>query len=366
MLKRDDSIDIIKGIGIILMVCGHCYAPFTHFIYLFHMAIFFIASGYCFKIENSINIKNTGNFIKRKFKSLWYPYVAWTSIFSISHNLFLKFNIYTNNTILLKETLGNHLIQRWSIKEIIKNIFKSFFLHGSTQMGSAFWFIATLMEISVLYCIINYIIIKIIGEKNIKTLQGICSIVFLTIGYFFSMNKFECGGLDKVFSYYILFFLGVLIRNNIYIYQKKNYLLAILIAVMILLMCNIKGSIALNNNQYCNPVFLLVTSLSGWIFLYGISSYVKQWKLVKKILISIGQNSLAIVILHFLCFKVVNYFGIMIDGKPKCLVAAFPVLYKTGCWWIIYSIVGVLLPVILNVFWKKMKDNKYNILKINV
>lgn len=38
--ERNISIDIIKGIGIILMVGGHCGMPFTHFIYLFHMAIF--------------------------------------------------------------------------------------------------------------------------------------------------------------------------------------------------------------------------------------------------------------------------------------------------------------------------------------
>ena len=45
--ERNVHIDIIKGIGIILMVYGHAAAPFKHFIYLFHMAIFFMASGYC-------------------------------------------------------------------------------------------------------------------------------------------------------------------------------------------------------------------------------------------------------------------------------------------------------------------------------
>lgn len=39
MKNRNISIDIIKGIGIILMVGGHCGMPFTHFIYLFHMKL---------------------------------------------------------------------------------------------------------------------------------------------------------------------------------------------------------------------------------------------------------------------------------------------------------------------------------------
>lgn len=47
--KRDSCIDIIKGLGISFMVAGHCGSPITKFITLFHMAIFFVASGYCYK-----------------------------------------------------------------------------------------------------------------------------------------------------------------------------------------------------------------------------------------------------------------------------------------------------------------------------
>lgn len=45
ILKRDSTIDIIKGFGIILMVMGHSGSPLTGLIYMFHMAIFFMASG---------------------------------------------------------------------------------------------------------------------------------------------------------------------------------------------------------------------------------------------------------------------------------------------------------------------------------
>ena len=38
LTKRNVSIDIIKGIGIFLMVSGHGGAPYTHFIYLFHIS----------------------------------------------------------------------------------------------------------------------------------------------------------------------------------------------------------------------------------------------------------------------------------------------------------------------------------------
>ena len=56
--RRDVSIDIIKGLGIFCVVAGHCSAPITKFVYLFHMAIFFIASGYCYKHNNSESINS--------------------------------------------------------------------------------------------------------------------------------------------------------------------------------------------------------------------------------------------------------------------------------------------------------------------
>ena len=43
MGNRRTDIDILKGLGILMMVAGHAGAPLKSFISLFHMAIFFIA-----------------------------------------------------------------------------------------------------------------------------------------------------------------------------------------------------------------------------------------------------------------------------------------------------------------------------------
>lgn len=115
MKNRNINIDIIKGIGIILMVGGHCGMSFTHFIYLFHMAIFFMASGYCFNASNSEIMQDVLSFVKRKFKRLWFLYVLWTAVLSLLHNVFIKTGIYSPDPC--------------SISEIGKKIIKSFFLH---------------------------------------------------------------------------------------------------------------------------------------------------------------------------------------------------------------------------------------------
>lgn len=39
----------------------------------------------------------------------------------------------------------------------------------------------------------------------------------------------------------------------------------------------------------------------------------------------------------------------------KGRIAAFPVLYEHGAWWVTYMFAGIIVPVLLSVMWKKLK-----------
>lgn len=80
---RNRSLDISKGIGIILMVLGHTtYLPanISNFIYSFHMPLFFLISGMVYK-RTDLSFKD---FLWKKTKLLLIPY--WSFCFT---NLFL-------------------------------------------------------------------------------------------------------------------------------------------------------------------------------------------------------------------------------------------------------------------------------------
>lgn len=354
MKTRNVNIDIIKGIGIILMVGGHCGMPFTHFIYLFHMAIFFMASGYCFNSSNSKTLKDVFSFIKRKFKGLWFPYVAWTTIFSLLHNILIKIRIDSSSS--------------WSIKEIGINIVKSFFLHGHTQQGSALWFVATLMEISVFYCCIDCVVNKLtVSKKANFLLQGLVSSILLAVGYRCSLTGSIWGGGNRVLSYYCLFYLGVVLKEfyKIVCIEKYHYW-KMIVAFFILVFCNQIWSIALDENKYENPLVLLVVSVCGWVLLYEVAQELKKRKLLTDAIVCCGQNSMAIVVLHFLCFKVISFVGVVVYNQSRERIAAFPVLYEHGAWWIAYMFAGIIIPVLLSVMWKKMKgkqEKRYSVVK---
>lgn len=94
-MERKKELDIIKGCGILLMVIGHSGFPFWHFIYLFHMPIFFIASGYVFNSSYSQNYDSIKTFVYKRIKSLWLPFFTFSSFFLLLWNVFVKINLYT-------------------------------------------------------------------------------------------------------------------------------------------------------------------------------------------------------------------------------------------------------------------------------
>lgn len=64
--SRNVVMDIAKGIGILLMVCGHACVFGKHFYTLFHIPLFFIISGYFIKDYNFANINKCCCFCKKK------------------------------------------------------------------------------------------------------------------------------------------------------------------------------------------------------------------------------------------------------------------------------------------------------------
>lgn len=356
-----DEIDILKALGIICTVSGHSGAPFTHFIYLFHIAVFFIASGFFFKESNSENIKAAAKSILRKLKQLWLPFFVWTSIFTLLHNFFIQINVYTDNPEILNWVTGEHIatIAPYSVKEIIINILKGAIFKCSEQIFGAGWFLAILFMVSVCYLAVDYLT-KLIFKRHIIWVYLIVSVVFLAMGFYCSIHGIKAFGLEKVFSIYCLYFIGNILGRNKEKYQNWNwkiFLPILIVSFGFLLFLNSYGSISLSNNSYENPLFLLAASLTGWAFLYSLSYFLKHIPVVKQGLICIGKKTLTVLILHFLCMKIVEYIVVIYYGMPYFCVAAFPNLYgNRGLWWLAYTVVGVGVPVFANIFYHFIVD----------
>lgn len=74
MTERIEWIDTVKGIGILLVLIGHCALPTGSYIYMFHMPLFYIVNGYLWNYPKYSSMSSSV-FITRKFKSYLIPYL---------------------------------------------------------------------------------------------------------------------------------------------------------------------------------------------------------------------------------------------------------------------------------------------------
>lgn len=152
--NRDKSLDIAKAICIILMVIGHSDCPkYLHdFIYMFHMPCFFFISGW---LLNDKYVKDVKTGLIQKAKGSYYPFVKWTLIFLLFHNVFASMHIYENS---------------YSWQTFIERIVRAFMMTGSESLLGGFWFLISLFWASIISLLFFYMLSKnsILTENNIS------------------------------------------------------------------------------------------------------------------------------------------------------------------------------------------------------
>ncbi len=356
--QRIVEIDIIKAIGIIMMVAGHAEAPFTRFLYLFHMAIFIIASGFCYK-KTVHDFNSLINQIKKKIQQLWLPLFIWNIIFVLLHNWFITINVYTDNQLIMTYGFSETIVMadKYDYFQMLVEMLKGCFLVSTQQIFGASWFLRVLFIISIVYLLVDYLALYL-GLDSSTALQNGLSIILLIVGYYCYLNNFHFINIESVFSCYWLYHVGYMLRRivNTGEVSWKRHAISLVASFLCLIVMNRIGAIAINNNSYKNPIFFVICSLAGWLFVYSAAFYIKHCALLKNIMVFIGRRTLAILILHFLAFKIVEAAIVIKNGLPLFCIAVFPNIYGyEGCTWLVYTIVGSMVPVAMSVIYEEIK-----------
>lgn len=243
--------DFIKGIMIILVIVGHSgssvsdstYFPaIVNSIYLFHMPIFLLISGYLFSVKNSFI-----NDIVKIFRSLFVPYFVFSVIYIILLYLLNMFG-YTTSTSLCVSYLDGIIYKPqtlWYLHDLF--LFRliliiSHLIHQKLNMAKLFVFTLLLL------------VCFDIGLLRVE------SVVFLTLG--FTIKEY-----------------GIVI--------KRNYECLLLIILVLVGIIDVDDII----------VKKVVLSLSFVVFLSQLYS-VFQKRVPVELLSYVGRNSLIIYIVH--------------------------------------------------------------------
>lgn len=365
--KRDITIDIVKGIGIIMMVLGHSGFGYSSYFTTFHMSLFFIVSGCLYNNEASGSIGGVKSYILKKLKTLWFPYAAANSIFILLNNIFIGINVYTTNPLI--ESIGGLNIgvvsDKMGILDMFIGIVKSFFFGGGTIIGGPLWFLRALFAGLVMTCVIEFILRKIFkglkdAYKIVFCIQVVLGIIFLVAGYVFTKNSISVWKLPQFLTAYFFIMLGRVIRKTNILWKinrfkeekggkARAFMYVTVIVVLAGILFGLEKVVKVNlaDNFYTGLAGMVAVSVTGFFFTYFVADLLKNTFLAKG-LVKCGQNTLAIMILHFLCFKAVTLAQVVIYHYENYKIAAFPILENSGLWWLAYAVCGIIIPILLN------------------
>ena len=345
--KRDMDIDTVKGIAIILMVIGHCGPVFSRYIYLFHMAVFFIASGYC-EYGKTLNAKE---FVAKKIKSLWIPFAVYNGVFTLLNNLFCTIGIYSTDASILDIASGQQVSHIYSVQEMLRVFIKNIFFLNEPQMGGASWFLKTMFTVQIFYLVV-YLMCKKSGRKIFAYFIALLYVVIA--GFISSLSVDLPFRLHAFFAAYTTFSLGLFLKKwKMYESFYINKITPIISLALLLLMSNY-GKIEMIDGKITNPIFFTVCSITGWSLLLSIArcSTVK----IKRFFGFVNRFAIEILLLHFLAFKIITAIYILTTGSSWEMLALFPVIPVLGeKYWFLYTLVGVFFPVLFGIAMTKTR-----------
>lgn len=350
----------MKGIGIILMVIGHAEAPWfiTNFIYTFHMPLFFIAAGYFFSRKY---LSDPWRFIGRRVKGLYVPFVKWSLVFLLLHNVWHYFGI-------LNESYGN-----WE-----GGVTHPYTLHSALQrtvliltsmsgydefMAGAFWFFRGLLVASILFLLLYKIIDSHTALSENKTVALIClgALAFMAFHIVSGVRitAIPNGGWRE--NWGVFFFgIGVLYRN----YEPRIREHWTLCLSYFLLLCG-AGYLhfsGMNNGARLQDILTLpATGIIGWLMVHHVARYLDSRKgRLLDMLLFIGDNTLYVFIFHIISFKAVSLLKIWYYGLDFKQIGCHMVIHhnNTDFFWPLYSIAGVALPLIVLAVYRRLKQAK--------
>lgn len=351
---RDITIDGMRTIGIILVVLGHSGCFLTPYIYMFHMALFFMLSGYCYKNINSGFLQ----FVSRKLKSLYLPYIVYGLIFVLLHNVFVSWDIYTTDEAFLELSSGNSygLSVVYSAKDIIVQCVRTLLFGNNEQLLGASWFVRVLFCVNILHWFVCCFFKKTIWKYVVGLVSLVVGFICEKAGIHLPME------LQSVFPAYTVFVLGDLIRNcnghaflRIKLSRNIPVVACATVAIGILFLLQKAGNISLGLNQTVNPLVFILSSLCGYVLVFLFAERTQKY-FGNRYFQFFGKHSMCIMLLHFLAFKPVTLAYLLLKRLPVSGLAAFPVLVPNSWIWVPYTIAGVLFPTLFGMVLQGVKN----------
>lgn len=344
IVNRNQTLDVLKGIGIILMVVGHSGPPecLNDLIYTFHMPLFFIASGWFFREQN---LEDCRGFALRKIKNIYWPYLKWCFIFLLLHNVFYSIGVL-NSSYGADGTVSHF----YNIKEFVANAFNFTFRMTSYEgyLLGAYWFVRSLLWGCLLLCFCSVLMSKITKLKERNCILTVAAVFGIFGGALSGLNIlipfWPQGGYREMMA---VFFLGMgyMLRKQEW-WKSQCFLISSMIIIPLSL--SIEPTSLSTSPTFVMWLLIPFTSLAGYSIVYKLSHFIAQrQKKIAIVLSYIGRQTFYIMTFHFLMFKPASLLKAYICGLDLRVVGCHPVIPPddNNWYWMVYSLTSIILSI---------------------
>lgn len=288
MKKELNWINYLKAFLIIFIVIGHTNTIFGKYFYIFHVASFFVLSGYLFKNNNVDYVQ----YVKKKFKNLMIPFICYNILF-----ILLCYILSSLNTTFYLQKIN----------------INTFYLFGryfnSVDIAGALWFLPILFLTEIIFKFIVLLLSKY-SENKIYYFTTIITLLFVLWGYtYYKSGETISYNFDLVFLSLFFFNIGFVFKK----FESKinNILKYIFLIVSILVLYWFSTRWQFINwptRSFPNIAIMFMISISGFYILYFISKLIFKFKYKFLYCLEyVGKNTIWILIFHFLSFRIIFY-----------------------------------------------------------
>lgn len=360
---RDTTFSIFKALAIFLVVVAHAVAPtyLARFAYLINVPVFFVLSGYFFRVSN---VEQKTDFLLRRTRRLYLPFLKWSVFFLLIHNLLFPLG-------LLSEQYGNAaggVTHPYTAHEMAQNLWSMVFNMSGYDpfLAGSFWFFRALWVSSVAFLILFFLLSKLRWLTTPTQQAGVIASLALLLGVWHTQDGLcitglAQGGYRELMGVFFLA-VGFLLRRLEEVPAAKPYLHPVVGilgggTILTLLTLFYPVSMSPRATNVGSVVALSLSGTAGFFLLRNVAVYLNRLPAqVQRVLVYVGDNSIYIFGFHLLAFKLVSALKVGVYALPWSMVGGHPVVQTAtdDAFWMLYAIVGVALPLLWVWGWQRL------------
>lgn len=326
--NRNVIYDVIKAIGIIAIVLGHCfpYGDVVRFVYGFHLAIFFFVSGLQFNDKKYAN--EPFLLLQNRVKSMWPSFFCYMTFFTLTFNIATRIHLLPSSDFI-------------GPNDMLSRVINNFFFYGGETLGGAMWFVPMMLAGVIIFSAVLYLSKQFVPRFRI-VLTVLITLAIGGVGILAVCRHYHYVFFTEIsFLLIPLMLLGYLISLKGFDFKKllKLPIFIITLAFFVFFTVIKDCQIELSAKQIVSPYLFYPITVCGIYSMCYLAKVLSSVKYVSSVLAFIGRYSFDIMALHFLIFKLVDLVVGLIIKAPALSYSIFPRAYPKL--WPIYLVLSI-------------------------